>query len=342
MPYGILAGWLAPCLLPGGRPGKLVFELAGHGDLGRVQHTYRATRPEAAADRAAPAGPPATVVIATRNRGAELCRTLEHLASLPERPPVVVVDNGSQDGTAAMVRRRFPGTELIALRRNRGAWARNLGVLRARTPFIALADDDSWWAPGSLAAAAALLAASPEVGLIAARILVGPDQAPDAVNAVMAASPLPSDGLPGPRVMGFLGCGAVIRRDAFLAVGGFSRLLFIGGEEQLFAYDLAAAGWAACYMPDIVAYHHPSASRQPATRRYQEARNRALVAWLRRPLRCALTETGGLTRRAGHDAIAARALGGLAVRLPLALLGRRPLPPDVETAIRALGDDHAG
>ena len=153
----------------------------------------------------------------------------------------MVVDNGSQDGTAAMVRRRFPRIELIALRRNRGAWARNLGVLRARTPLIALADDDSWWAPGSLAAAAAVLAASPDVGLLAARILVGPEQAPDAVNAVMAASPLPSDGLPGPRVMGFLGCGAVIRREAFLAVGGFSRLLFIGGEEQLFAYDLAAA-----------------------------------------------------------------------------------------------------
>lgn len=305
-----------------------MFEVAGHGDVGAVQQTQEVSA--------------ATVVIATRNRGPELCHTLERLAGLPERPPVVVVDNGSEDGTPAMVRRRFPGTELIALRHNRGAWARNLGVLRARTPLIALTDDDSWWEAGSLATAAEVMAASPEVGLLAARILVGPDQAPDAVNAVMAASPLPSDGLPGPRVMGFLGCGAVIRREAYLAVGGFSRLLFIGGEEQLFAYDLAAAGWAACYRPDIVAYHHPSPARQPATRRYQEARNRALVAWLRRPLRCALTETGRLTGRAGQDAIAARALGGLAVRLPRALLGRRPLPPDVETAIRALGDGHAG
>ena len=320
-----------------------MFELAGHGDQGRVQHTYQALGTEpAAAGRAVPLGPRATVVIATRNRGPELGRTLERLASLPERPPVVVVDNGSDDGTAAMVRRRFPRTELIALRRNRGAWARNLGVLRARTPLIALADDDSWWAPGALATAAAVLAASPGVGLLAARILVGQEEAPDAVNAVMAASPLPSDGLPGPRVMGFLGCGAVVRREAYLAVGGFSRLLFIGGEEQLFAYDLAAAGWAACYRPDIVAYHHPSAARQPATRRYQEARNRALVAWLRRPLRCALTETGRLARRAGHDPVAARALGGLTVRLPLALLGRRPLPADVETAIRTLGAGHAG
>jgi GT2 family glycosyltransferase len=312
------------------------------GILGRMQPTYQASWAEAAAADTAPAPPPATVVIATRNRGAELCRTLERLSRLPERPPVVVVDNGSQDGTAPMVRHRFPGIELIALRRNRGAWARNLGVLRAHTPLIALADDDSWWAPGALTAAAAVLAACPRVGLLAARILVGPDHVPDEVNAVMAASPLPSDGLPGPRVVGFLGCGTVVRREAYLEVGGFSRLLFIGGEEQLFAYDLAAAGWAACYRPDIVAYHYPSPSRQPATRRYQEARNRALVAWLRRPLRCALTETGRLTRQAVHDPIAGRALGGLAVRLPRALLGRRPLPADVETAIRDLGANHAG
>ena len=285
--------------------------------------------------------PAITVVIATRNRRPELQRTLGRLAGLPERPPVVVVDNGSRDGTAAMVRRDFPGTELIRLRRNRGACARNLGVRRARTPFVALTDDDSWWAPGALTRAAAVLAASPPVGLVAACILVGPGLEPDPANALMAASPLPSAGLPGPRVLGFLGCGAVVRRDAFLAAGGFSRLLFIGGEEQLLAYDLGRHGWAACYRPDVVAHHHPSAVRDPAGRRCQLARNRVLVAWLRRPVGCALAESGRLAQRAAGDRSAARALGGLAVRLPLALAGRR-LPPDVEAAVRALGTDHAG
>jgi GT2 family glycosyltransferase len=291
--------------------------------------------------------PVITAVIATRNRGPELQRTLGALAGLPERPPVVVVDNGSRDGTADMVRRDFPGTELIRLRRNRGAWARNVGVRRARTRFVALTDDDSWWAPGSLARAAAVLDASPRVGLLAARILVGPRLEPDPVNTAMAASPLPSVGLPGPRVLGFLGCGAVVRRDAFLAAGGFSRLLFIGGEEQLLAYDLGADGWAACYRPDVIAHHHPSAARDPAARRCQLARNRVLVAWLRRPVRCALAETGRLAWRAAGDSpagdwAAAHALAGLAARLPLAVAGRRRLPPDVEAAVRTLGADHAG
>jgi GT2 family glycosyltransferase len=287
-----------------------------------------------------PGQPAVTVVIATRDRGPELARTLARLAALPERPPVVVVDNGSRDGTPALVRRQFPGTELITLRHNRGAYARNLGVRRARTPFVALSDDDSWWAPGSLARAAAVLAASPGVGLLAARILVGPGLEPEPANAVMAASPLPSAGLPGPRVLGFLGCGAVARKEAFVAAGGFSRLLFIGGEEQLLAYDLAAAGWTECYVPDVVAYHWPSAVRDPATRRFQLARNRVLVAWLRRPARRALAQTGQLAARAGREDGAARALASVAARLPLALLGRRTLPPDIEAAVRVLGHDH--
>jgi GT2 family glycosyltransferase len=305
------------------------FGCGGQGDTGLVPHTQPLAQtpvgfgPADVASRHA-----ATVVIATRNRLAELRRTLQRLAALPERPPVIVVDNASDDGTPDMVRREFPTAGLIALRRNLGACARNVGARAARTPLIALTDDDSWWAPDALTRAATVLAGNPRVGLVAARILVGAEQADDPVNVAMASSPLPSNGLPGPRVLGFLGCGAVLRRDAYLAAGGFSRLLFFGGEEQLLAYDLAAAGWTACYRADIVAYHHPSAVRDAARRRSQTARNRALVAWLRRPARCALAETGRLIRAC--------------VRMPLALAGRRPLPPDIEQAIRMLGADHAG
>ncbi len=311
-------------------------------DSAAALDTAKAPHGAAPLDAAVPAADPPTVVIATRDRCGELRRTLRRLAALPERPPVVVVDNASRDGTPAMVRAEFPSVTMVRLARNEGAWARNLGVRQARTPLIALADDDSWWAPGALARAAGVLAGHPRVGLLAARILVGPEQADDPVNEVMAASPLPSAGLPGPRVLGFLGCAAVLRREAYLAAGGFSRLLFIGGEEQLFAYDLAAAGWAACYQHDIVAHHYPSAVRDPAARRRQTARNRALVAWLRRPLPRAVAETVGLAREAARDPAAAQALGEFAVRLPRAVAGLRQLPAEVETAIKLLGNDHAG
>jgi GT2 family glycosyltransferase len=283
-----------------------------------------------------------TVVIATRDRRDELCRTLGHLAELPERPPVVVVDNNSADGTAAVVRARYPEVIVVELPRNLGAAARNEGVHRARTPYVALSDDDSWWEPGALTRASQVLTAHPRLGVIAARILVGPDDEPDPVNDVMAGSPLPRDGLPGPRVLGFLACGAVVRRDAFLRAGGFSPLLFIGGEEELLAYDLAASGWAAAYVPEVVAHHHPSAARDASQRRSFEARNHALIAWLRRPAGAALGLTAGLARSARREPAAARALGGLLRCTPHVITGRRRLPADVEAGIRLLEAAHAG
>ncbi|HEU4346617.1 MAG TPA: glycosyltransferase, partial [Actinoplanes sp.] len=59
--------------------------------------------------------PAVTVVVITRNRRAGLLRTLRRLADLPERPPVIVVDNGSEDGTAAAVRAAFPAVEVVPL-----------------------------------------------------------------------------------------------------------------------------------------------------------------------------------------------------------------------------------
>jgi len=274
--------------------------------------------------------------VATRNRAAELCRTLDRLACLPERPQVIVVDNASRDGTCAAVRERHPAVESIRLTANRPTWARNVGTVRATTPYVAFSDDDSWWAPGALQHARAVLDAHPSLGLVAARTLVGPDNAEDPINGRMAASPLPRGGLPGPRILGFLACAVVVRRAAFLEVGGYSKMLGIGGEERLLAADLAAAGWAAVYLEEMVAYHHPSPIRQTVRRRCLLARNEALFAWLRRPARRALVTTGSLARRAWRDPVAARAIVALLLALPRALMQRRALPPQIEAQLRVL------
>lgn len=207
---------------------------------------------------------------------------------------------------------------------------------RARTPYVAFSDDDSWWAPGALTRAVSLLDSHPQVGLVAGATLVGPEDAPDPLNAVLAASPLARGALPGPRLLGFLGCAAVARREAFLAAGGYSRSLFIGGEEELLACDLAARSWPVVYADDVVAHHWPSPVRDARRRRCQELRNRVLVAWLRRPLPQAAAATASLVRAAAWDAVARRALTEAAVRLPAAVIRRRRLPPAVEADIRLL------
>jgi hypothetical protein len=71
------------------------------------------------------ADPRVAVVIMTHNRADELLDTLARLTCLPEQPPVLVVDNGSDDGTAEPVRARFPSVQVLALERNVGAVARS-------------------------------------------------------------------------------------------------------------------------------------------------------------------------------------------------------------------------
>jgi GT2 family glycosyltransferase len=279
-----------------------------------------------------------TVVIATRDRRDELRRTLRHLRELRPPPPIVVVDNGSSDGTTDAVRAEFPDVTVLPLRRNYGAQARNLGVLATRTPYVAFSDDDSWWGPGALQRAARAFDAHPRLGLVAARTLVGPQQQPDPVTPLLANSPLPrpADG-PGPSVLGFLACSAVLRRAAFLDVGGFDKLLFFVGEEKLLSYDLAAAGWERAYLPDVVAHHHPSPQRgDPPTRRAAELRNALLTVVMRRPPRAVVRAVADLVRRALRDGGARRALRGALVRLPAALRRRAPLPHAVEHQIRLL------
>ncbi|MBA2944541.1 glycosyltransferase [Streptomyces himalayensis] len=273
-----------------------------------------------------------TVVVITRNRRDQLLHTLDRLAGLPERPPVIVTDNASTDGTADAVARLHPDVTVLRPERNLGALGRNVGVRHARTPYVAFSDDDSWWEPGALTAAERLLDSHPRLGLIAARVRVGPEGESDPLNEMLAGSPLGrAADLPGTQVLGFLACAAVARREAFLDAGGYHPVLFFAGEETCLAYDLAACGWGVCHCPDVVAVHRPIGgvrAGRPAVQR----RNAVLTAWLRRPLPVALRHTRLLAAEARTDPEARKALREMFARLPAALRARRPLPAPVEAA----------
>jgi N-acetylglucosaminyl-diphospho-decaprenol L-rhamnosyltransferase len=284
--------------------------------------------------------PRTTIVVASRNRRELLLRTAARHLALRERPRVLVVDNASTDGMAAELGEAYPDITVLRLERNAGAAGRNHGVRASDTPYVALTDDDAWWEPGALRRAADLLDRHPRLALIQAQILVGPEERIDPVCVEMAASPVaPADGQPGSPLVSFVACAVVIRREAFLAIGGFKERLEVGGEEELAGWDLVAAGWQLSYMPEVVAHHHPPppTSGQRAGRREVQVRNALWTAWLRRPLDVAVIETARSLRRLPHDrSVVARGFGRAVTGLPWILCERRVNPPHVEAMLRML------
>ena len=293
----------------------------------------------AVTDRRSPVNTPArpaarvAVIVATRDRVRTLSRTLDRLCELPDRPQIVVVDNGSRDGTGKAVTER--GIELIEAKSNLGTAARNVGARAVETPYVAFADDDSWWEPGALTMAADLFDRHSRLGLIAGRVLVGGDRRLDPTCAAMTASPLRARGsAPGKPVLGFVACGAIVRRSAFLAVGGFGERFGIGGEETLLALDLAAAGWEASYVDDVIAHHHPEPSPHRARRGHVMLRNALWTTWLRRPPVVAAQRTASLL--ASEPRLAPRALVAALGGLGWVARERRVIPRELELALRSV------
>jgi GT2 family glycosyltransferase len=277
-----------------------------------------------------------TVVMITKDRKDEALRAVQRLLDLPDGVRVILVDNGSSDGTADAIRSRY-GSEVVtvALPKNLGAGARNIGVHLAATPYVAFCDDDSSWAPGALGAAAHVLADHPRLGLLAARVLVGDDQIPDPVCDAMAATPLPADDdLPGPAVLGFIACGAVVRRTAFLEAGGFDARYGVGGEEGPLAIELASRGWQLAYVSSVVARHWPSPVRDRHLRRRTVLRNALWLAWRRRRWPSAIAQTVRCLMLAATDATARAALAEAIFDGRAIMDDRRPVDRALERRLR--------
>jgi GT2 family glycosyltransferase len=278
-----------------------------------------------------------TVVVITHNRRAELLRTLRLLRDLPERPPVIVTDNASSDGTAAAVRRDFPDVLLLEPGVNLGAVGRNLAVRHVCTPYVAFCDDDTWWEPGSLRRAADLLDDRPALGAVTARIVVEPFGTEDPVVAELRESPLDGpDWLPGPALGSFLAAATVLRTDAFRGAGGFHPGLWLGGEEELLATDLLRQGWWLSYVEDLTVHHRASVLRDSTARRILGLRNTLWFTWLRRPLRPALRRTAHLMLTVPRDTASARAFARAAAGMPWVLRQRTPVTPEIERRLAAL------
>jgi GT2 family glycosyltransferase len=208
------------------------------------------------------------VVIPTWN-GRELLEAA--LSSLAEQRysdfDVIVVDNGSADGTAAHLRSAWPDVEVVALPDNRGfAGAVNAGVARASGEYVALLNNDMELDPGWLAELVAALDADPGAGSAASklRMLREPgvlDGAGDLVTWYGATwrrghGERDHGQYDEPGVVASPCAGAALyRRAALDAVGGFDERFFAYLEDTDWGLRAQLAGWPCLWVPAAVAYH---------------------------------------------------------------------------------------
>ncbi len=93
-----------------------------------------------------------SLVIPAYNRASLLKRALESVAMQTNRPAeIIVVDDGSTDDTAIMIKKEFPDVVYIHQKNSGVSAARNLGIQNANHEWIAFLDSDDEWLPGKLA-----------------------------------------------------------------------------------------------------------------------------------------------------------------------------------------------
>jgi GT2 family glycosyltransferase len=219
------------------------------------------------------------VVVVNWNRRELLANCLESLRRQRGVPSfeVVLVDNGSTDGSVEMVRRHFPSigdgpVRIIANAENRGfCAANNQGFAATGSPLVALLNNDAEAEPGWLAALESALDGRPEVGMAASKILVWED--PRRIDKVGHLIYL--DGQNRGRGTGQLdrgqfdrleeviwpdGCACVYRREVINCIGGFDEDFFAYGDDAEFGLRAQIAGWSCLYVPDAVVRHHRGAT----------------------------------------------------------------------------------
>lgn len=258
---------------------------------------------------------------------------------------LLVVDNGSTDGSVRYVREAHPGVRVLALDANTGfAHAANSGLAAAAGELVALVNPDVELAPDWLARTAAALEDDPVAAAVACKMvsLAEPGVLYDAGDVLRRDGACLQRGRgtlddgrfdrPG-EVFGACAGAAVYRRAAVRAVGGFDERYFAYLEDVDLALALRAAGWRCRYVPAVARHAGEGSSPHPGAHLRWVARNTVLLVAKWFPARwlapVAYRQTALLVRAArerrlrGHvSALAA----GLAL-VPAVLGERRHRPP---------------
>ncbi len=272
---------------------------------------------------------------------------------------VVVVDNGSRDGSQEMVQSNFPGAILLQNAQNAGfARANNQGAALATAPLLLLLNSDAALQPGALGALLAFMRERPEVAIAGLQLLnddltLQPSgrRFPSLAATLIALLPLPMnwrreveqrhearDYSQEEEVDEVSGAAMAIRRDRFQQLEGFDEHFFFFGEDIDLCWRARKAGYAVAYLPRAQAIHTwgSARARTPSIRQGLLSQVAQLMlferhkpAWQAVALRAALVALTAarlgkaLVRLAQEDTATAHTNAHLYARALLRLTGRR-------------------
>jgi len=228
--------------------------------------------------------PNLAVVIVNYESGAALTQCVEGWRS-DGADTVVVVDNGSRDGSLDEVRRVFPEVDVVVPGRNLGyGAAANRGVAATDTSLILICNPDLEVRPGALDILAGALAADPGVGLVGPLIRTSTGQrypsarqfpsmidagghallgifAPDNRFTRSYQQHDLTDGSGEPVTVDWVSGACILaRRSAFEQVGGFDESFFMYLEDVDLCWRLGRAGWRTAYVPAAEVTHRQGVS----------------------------------------------------------------------------------
>jgi GT2 family glycosyltransferase len=190
--------------------------------------------------------PLVSIVFVAYNRREKIAISLEHVLERLDYPAdrveTIVVDNASTDGTAEMIRERFPQVQLIVNPENVGASAWNVGMTTARGRWRLILDDDCYLTGDALRVAVER-AEEHRADLVSFRI--GSSEGPGFFNI----------GNFDPGLLGFVGCAALFSERAIETEPFYDPNLFIWGNEVELTMRLLDRGFRHLFLPEVVAIH---------------------------------------------------------------------------------------